>query len=117
MIDFVLDERGDVIVENGDIHIVVGDELLRQRVRTVLMTNLEEWFFDWDQGVDFSNLLGKTNEELVRYEVERGLAQVDDTFVITDFAYSEDRLIRAARVHFTARSGAGDVVGGEYTWA
>lgn len=116
MIDFALDDGGDVVIENGDISIVVGDGLLRQRVRTVLMTNLKEWFFDWEQGIDFGNVLGKTNAELVRYEVERGLAQVDGTFVITEFAYDEDRSTRAAQVRFTARSGSGDIVGGKYTW-
>lgn len=117
MIGFALDEHGDVLIENNTISIVVGDDLLRQKVETVLRTNLKEWFFDWEQGVDFNNLLGKnTNAELARYEIERGLAQVDSTFNITEFEYTEDRAHRVARVRFKAQTGSGGVVGGDYTW-
>ena len=114
---FALDQNGDVLIANNEISIVTGDELLRQMVWTVLRTNLGEWFFDWDQGVDFNNLLGKeTNEELVRYELERGLAQVDSTFVITEFSYDMDKASRKASVTFKAQNDDGEEVGGVYTW-
>lgn len=117
MMGFELDASGDVLIENGEISIAVGDSLIQQKVRTVLGTNLKEWFFDWDQGIDFNNLLGKgVNEELARYEIERGLRQVDDTFQITEFAYSVDRASRSAKVTFKATKQSGEVVGGEYTW-
>ena len=115
---FALDEKGDVLIENNEISIVVGDSLLQQKVWTVLQTNLGEWFFDWEQGVDFDNLLGKgTNEELVRFEIERGLAQVDATFSITEFAYTADQASRKAKVFFMAQNENGEEIGGEYTWA
>ena len=114
---FALDGNGDVLIENNEISIVVGDSLLQQRVWTVLRTNLGEWFFDWEQGVDFGNLLSKaTNEELVRYEIERGLAQVDSTFVISEFIYTEDKRARKAKVTFKAQTQSGEEVGGEFTW-
>lgn len=114
---FALDENGDVLIENGAISIVTGDNLLQQNVLTVLRTNLQEWFFDWDQGIDFDNLLGKgTSEELARYEVERGLAQVDSTFAITEFAYTEDKAARKAYVAFKAQTASGEEVGGEVAW-
>lgn len=117
MTGFALDENGDVLIENGCISIVVGDELLRQKVWTVLRTNLGEWFFDCEQGVDYYNLLGKqTNEELVRYEIERGLAQVDSTFVITEFSYDSEKGSRKAWVKFKAQNESGAEVGGEYSW-
>lgn len=115
---FALDENGDVLIENGAISIVVGDSLLQQKVMTVLRTNAREWFFDWGQGIDFSNLLGKgTSEELARYEVERGLAQVDSTFTITEFSYTIDRFARKASVHFKAQTASGEKVGGDIEWA
>lgn len=117
MIGFALDEHGDVLIENNTISIVVGDDLLRQKVETVLRTNLREWFFDWEQGVDFNNLLGKnTNAELARYEIGRGLTQVDSTFTITEFEYTEDRATRCAHVRFKAQTENGREVGGDYTW-
>lgn len=114
---FQLDEHGDVLIENNEISIVVGDDLLRQKVWEVLQTNLGEWFFDWDQGINFDNLLGKgTNEDLVRYEIESGLAQVDETLKITEFTYTADRTTRTAHVFFRAQNEAGEAVGGDYTW-
>lgn len=114
---FALDENGDVLMENGEISIVTGDSLLQQKVWSVLHTNLGEWFFDWDEGIDFTNLLGKgTNEELVRYEIERGLAQVDSTFTITEFSYEFDAKKRRAKVRFKAQTRNEEEVGGEFSW-
>ena len=114
---FALDENGDVLIENNQISIVTGNELLRQKVLTVLKTNLREWFFDWEQGIDFGNLLGKnTSEELTRYEIERGLRQVDSTFTLTEFTYSVDDK-RKATVTFAAQLASGETVGGEIDWA
>lgn len=117
MFGFALDQNGDVLIENNEISIVVGDSLLQQKVWTVLRTNLGEWFFDLEQGVDFKNLLGKgVGEELARYEIEKGLAQVDSTFVITEFTYEVDKADRKAKVTFKAQNESGEEVGGELTW-
>ena len=117
MKSFALDANGDLLIENNEISMTVGDSLLQQKVWTVLRTNLREWFFDWEQGVDFNNLLGKdTNAELVRNEIERGLAQVDETFEITEFSYSVDNDTRRATVTFKARTGSGEEAGGEFIW-
>lgn len=115
---FALDANGDVLIENGAISMAVGDELLRQKVWTVLHTNLKEWFFDWEQGVDFHHLLGKgVGEELARYEIQRGLTQVDSTFTITEFTYTLDKASRKATVTFKARNESGEEVGGDMAWA
>jgi hypothetical protein len=112
-----LDDKGDVLIENNEISIVVGESLTQQKVATVLKTALREWLFDWEQGIDRDNLLGKnTNEELARYEIERGLLQVDSTFTITEFAYEVDRATRTAKITFKAQTENGEEVGGEYTW-
>lgn len=114
---FALDESGDVLIENGEISIVVGESLIQQKVTTVLRTKLREWFFDWSEGIDHDNLLGKnTNEELARYEISRGLSQVDSSFTITEFTYEVDRATRTAKIRFKAKNQDGDEVGGEYSW-
>lgn len=114
---FALDANGDVLIENNEISIVVGDSLLQQKVWTVLRTNLREWFFDWEQGIDFNNLLGKgKNEELARYEIEQGLMQVDETFSVTEFGYEVDTAHRKAKVTFKAQNASGETVGGDYVW-
>lgn len=115
---FALDESGDLLIENNEISIVTGDDLLKQKVVSVLRTNLKEWFFDWEQGVDFENLLGKTTSaELARYEILRGLREVDASFTITEFAYSVDKSTRKATVTFKAITDSGQEVGGDVNWA
>lgn len=117
MKDFALDENGDVLVENNDISIVVGDSLIKQKVTTVLKTNIGEWFFDWNQGIDQRNLLGKnTNDELARYEIGIGLRQVDKTLAITEFSYDFDRTTRKSMIRFKAQNENGEEVGGDYAW-
>lgn len=117
MKSFALDANGDLLIENNEISMAVGDGLLQQKVWTVLRTNLKEWFFDWEQGVDFNNLLGKeTDADLVRHEIERALAQVDETFRITEYTYSADRAQRRATVTFKAATDSGEEAGGEYSW-
>lgn len=118
MKSIAIDDNGDLIIKNNEIVMATGAELLRQKVQTILKTNLREWFFDWEQGIDFKNILGKgINEELVRYEIDRGLKQVDDTFNITELTFSVDKAARHAIVTFRARTDNGEEVGGEYTWA
>lgn len=112
-----MDENGDVLIENGEISLVVGDSLLQQKVASVLRTNRKESFFEWGQGINFGNLLGKgANEELARYEIEQGLLQVDATFAITEFKYEVDKLHRKALITFKAQNDSGKEVGGDYTW-
>ena len=118
MVGFAVDAHGDVLIENGEISIITGDSLLQQKVWLILRTNLKEWFFDWGQGINMSNLIGKkTNADLVRYEIERGLAQVDSSFSITEFAYTEDRVARTAKVTFRATTASGEEAGGDFAWA
>ncbi len=88
---FALDESGDIIIKNNKIQMVEGNDLLQQTVRSVLGTNKGEWFANVDEGITFSNILGKNKtEEMIKHEVQEGLKQVDDTFVITSFEHAQE---------------------------
>ena len=113
---FMLDRDGDVVIESNEISIVTGNELLRQKVERVLGTNLGEWFLDWEEGISFQNIHGKgVTEETMRYEVERGISQADESLTISDFNFTLEG--RTAKVTFTAVTAEGEEIGGEYTWA
>lgn len=87
MKSFALDNTGDLIIVNHELKMVEGDELIRQKVQEVINTNKGEWFLDWEQGIDFSNVLGKgVTEEMVKAEIEDGLQQVDEDLIISDFS-------------------------------
>ena len=101
MKSLALDATGDLLIENNVFQMVDGDELLRQKVHEVLQTNKGEWFFDWEQGIEFSNIRGKgVTEEAVRTEIENGLRQVDENLIISSFAMEIEG--RNLTVNFTA---------------
>lgn len=101
MKSLALDSTGDLLIENNELQMVDGNELLRQKVQEVINTNKGEWFFDWEQGIDFSSILGKgVTEDAVMLEIENGLKQVDEDLIMTNFTMKKDG--RKLIVSFTA---------------
>ena len=43
---FALDESGDVVLNQNDIQMAQGTDLIMQKIRQVLRTNRGEWSFD-----------------------------------------------------------------------
>ena len=79
---------------------VEGEELLRQTIKSIIETNKGEWFEDWEEGIDFSNILGKgVTEEMIQAEIENGIQQVDESLNISNFEMSLNG--RALTVTFT----------------
>ena len=115
---FALNETGDVAIVSDKIPMVSNQYLLQQKVKSVLSTNKGEWFFDLSEGIDFDNLLGKgITEDLVRYEIEQGLMQVDSTFTITEFICKIDVKNRKVKASFKAQTSSGEEVEVENVWA
>lgn len=56
---FMLDEQGDVVIENGVIQMVHGTDLTMQTTKCVLGTQKGEWFLNWEEGINHDNILGK----------------------------------------------------------
>lgn len=101
MKSLALDDTGDLLIENNALQMVDGNELLRQKVQEVINTNKGEWFFDWEQGIEYEDILGKgVTEETVMFEIENGLKQVDEDMYIS--AFSMKKSGRTLTVTFTA---------------
>ena len=114
---FAMDETGDIVVKHNVIQMVSEDELLRQKVKNVIHTNIGEWFLNEYEGIRFHNLLGKgVLEDYVRAEIVSGLKQVDSTFQLAYFVCDIDNSSRKLTVEFKAQNGDGAEVEGEYTW-
>lgn len=110
MQSFKLDEFGDVIVEDDKLEMTSNNDLLCQKVRQVLSTNLGEYELDKEQGINFRNILGKQlNVDLVRDEILRGLRQVDSTFTIESFECELSKK-RNLNVKFTAKTEKGESI-------
>lgn len=60
---FKVNSNGDLIIKNGDLVMIEGQEELRQSVERILTTNINEWFLDTEFGLDYSELQGKGKRE------------------------------------------------------
>lgn len=112
---FHLDNKGDVVIKNGDIEMIDGNELLRQTVEKVMSTNNGEWFLNEDEGINYHVILTKSpDEDAVRAEIVDALLQVDETFILQSF--SMKRVERTLKIKFSATNDDGDEVGGEVAY-
>ena len=86
MKDFKLDLGGDIVLEKGKSPFVSDKDLTVQKVRQTLKTNLGEWKYDEEEGIDLRSIFVKNpNEELIEDIIMTGLLQVDETFRMTAF--------------------------------
>ena len=104
---------GDVVV-GKTIEIVDGNELIRQKIERVLGTNLGEWSYDPEEGIDFRVILKKNYDEAeIRATIEQALTRLEEpTFTISEFSIETNG--RTAKIKFKAANNAGEEVGGEY---
>lgn len=109
---FKLDDKGDVIIRNGDIELVYDNELLRQNVQQVTGTNKGEWALNKDEGIDFHKILDKRqDDDVIRAELESAARLVDDTLFIKSFSISQEQ--RNRKIDYTMVNGDGEEIGGE----
>lgn len=108
---FKVDERGDIILENGNIALIADDALKAQTLRTVLSTNKGEWFLNKNEGIDFHFLLGKgITDDMRLSQVKDGCNQVDDALYVSDFSSEVNNRTRASIIYFTAKDDGGTVI-------
>lgn len=86
-----LDDKGDIVIEKGRIAMISDTDLIIQTVRQIIKTNLGEWEFDPDEGIDIQKLIAKdANYDIIRNTIQLGLRQVDESFVITWLNFQTD---------------------------
>jgi len=77
---FKLDRNGDVVIKNNKIEYVENLELVAQTVKQVLNTNLGEWFYNENEGVDYKVLLAKNpNYDLIQDTINTAVQQTADS--------------------------------------
>ena len=111
MKSFKLSINGDIVISDGKIEMISGNELKRQTCETVVGTNNGEWFLNLDEGINHRAIVCKSpNQDEVRSEIQKGLLQVDGSLFITEFNYAEEG--RKSVIGFTASNGKEIVKGG-----
>jgi phage baseplate assembly protein W len=101
---FSIDSSGDVVISNNKIEMVSNTELICQKVRQLLKTNLGEWWLNENEGIDFLCMLQKNpNYEQIEDNIKSGLKQVDETLEMTSINFNLDAN-RTLHINFTARN-------------
>lgn len=105
MFGFLLDEKGDIVIENGSIATVSDNELTAQTLRTIMGTNKGEWFMDEEEGIRFSYLLGKgITDDMRLAQAKDACRQVDESLYVTEFKVEVDKETRGSRMTFKAQN-------------
>lgn len=108
MRSFALDENGDLLIEKGQIQMVHGSDLTKQKIKTVLNTQKGEWFLNWQQGINRNEILGKRmpEEEEIISEMQDGVSQVDENMVASELEMEYNKQIRELKISFVAHNTA-----------
>jgi len=83
--DFKLDDTGDIVIENGSIIWVEGDELIAQQVAFVLSNAKGEWFLNPDLYLDREPFMVKNyDESRIRDAIIECVSQVEAVNTVED---------------------------------
>lgn len=93
--------NGDLVYENGDFKMIEGEKEIAQCLSIPLGTNLKEWFLDERFGIDFTLILGKSNDEEARAEVLRVLSQEERVASIDSLTISNDFTNRIRTIRYS----------------
>lgn len=97
-------------MSNNKIQMIEGNDLLKQKVESVLGTNKGEWVLNKQEGLTFANIIGKNvTKEMIECEIQQGLLQIDDSFVITSFKMTKTAG-RKYKISFTAKNAGNEEV-------
>lgn len=107
---FKVDDKGDLIIQDGDLVIIEGNDEIIQSIERRLSTNQGEWFLDTEFGLDYESIRGKdvTKEkaELVITEAVYQDERIEDTAIL-DFSF--DNRLRFSDTKIIARAGDSEV--------
>lgn len=99
MKDIMLDDDGDIVVEGGDLAYVTGDELIAQKIKTVLGTKVGEWLYDTDEGLDFDAFFDKdTTRGRMQDAIQKALMSINEGYTLEAFDYTTEERVLYVRV-------------------
>ena len=119
MIGFKL-ENGDIVIgkksgntispRGNQIQLVKDNELLAQKFLIVLGTNIGEWFWNENLGINYDFIIGKgITEDMIRSQIEVGIHQVDPNMFLSDFKVNFNKAKRTANITFIVEDSGGKI--------
>lgn len=102
---FLLDENGDVVIENGQLKVISDTDLKAQTLRTLIGTNKGEWFMNENEGIYRAFMIGKgITEDMQRTQIQDACSQIDENLHLDKFEVVTDKQKRVSAINFSAKS-------------
>ncbi|EST12039.1 DUF2634 domain-containing protein [Sporolactobacillus laevolacticus] len=90
---------GDLVMKNGEIQMVEGDEELAQSVESILKTRQGEFFMDTEFGLNRDNLLGKqADQDGAHDDIVEAIAQEERIATMDNISFADDRSTRSRSI-------------------
>ncbi|UMZ35543.1 DUF2634 domain-containing protein [Priestia megaterium] len=110
--------NGDLVIENGELVMISGDEELVQSVQAILGTRKGEFFLDSEHGLSHENVMGKpANQDLARDDIIEALMQEERVASIPTVNFNDDKAKRKRNVSLTIEKDDGSqlpINGGDF---
>lgn len=99
-----LDDTGDLVMENNELVFINGVDEIKQCLRQILRTNINEWFLDPTLGFDRYTVLGQKtfNEEDVREALVNAIEQEPRIETVENIEINFDDRKRELHIRFVA---------------
>jgi phage baseplate assembly protein W len=95
----LIDSNGDLVMKNGEIQMIEGDQELAQSVESILKTRQGEFFMNTEFGLNRNNLLGKqADQDAAHDDIVEAIAQEERIATVDDIAFADDRSSRSRTV-------------------
>lgn len=110
--DFKLDDNNDLIIENNNLVLIDGIDLVRQLLLERLRTFRGEWFLDVTVGVPyFQDIMKKgVNINSVSSILKDEIVGTPGVISLKSFELDFDNLIRELKVVFSAQATQGEIL-------
>jgi phage baseplate assembly protein W len=90
---------GDLVMKNGEIVMIDGDQELAQSVESILKTRQGEFFMDTEFGFNRDNLLGKqADQDAAHDDIVEAIAQEERVATVDEITFTDDRSSRSRAV-------------------
>jgi hypothetical protein len=112
MSDILLDrDSHDLAVIDGDLQLVRGVDLIRQRLKQRILTISGEWFLDENIGLPWFQEFSQKgiDDERVKAAILRVIAETQGVSEVVEFDMSLDRRARKLMVSFRVTTTLGDI--------
>jgi hypothetical protein len=112
MSDILLDrDSHDLAVIDGDLQLVRGVDLIRQRLKQRILTISGEWFLDENIGLPWFQEFSQKgiDDERVKAAILRVIAETQGVAEVVEFDMSPDRRARKLMVSFRVTTTLGDI--------